>query len=138
MFYLYQRFQCRDNYFFKMKFVFFLYLRLSVSWKENDLTTLTVVVIWLIDWYPQESGYILPYLYIGQTSNNQQTSSSHKKCTAKTMTVYQLPNHENMNHFWVAANLTLHRQHNDRCYWKCWSLYKYLVHFRHKNMVKLN
>jgi hypothetical protein len=28
--------QCRDNYFFKIKFVFFLYLRLSAS-KENDL-----------------------------------------------------------------------------------------------------
>jgi hypothetical protein len=37
LFYLYQRLQCRDNYFFKIKFVFFLYLRLSASWKENDL-----------------------------------------------------------------------------------------------------
>ena len=35
--YLYQRLQCRDNYFFKIKFVFFLYLRLSASSKENDL-----------------------------------------------------------------------------------------------------
>ena len=26
-----------DNYFFKIKFVFFLYLLLSVSWNENDL-----------------------------------------------------------------------------------------------------
>jgi hypothetical protein len=34
---LYQRLQCRDKYFFKIKFVFFLYLRLSVSSKENDL-----------------------------------------------------------------------------------------------------
>ena len=37
LFYLYQRLQCRDKYFFKIKFVFFLYLRLSASWKENDL-----------------------------------------------------------------------------------------------------
>jgi hypothetical protein len=37
LFYLYQRLQCRDNYFFKIKFIFFLYLRLSASWKENDL-----------------------------------------------------------------------------------------------------
>jgi hypothetical protein len=36
LFYLYQRLQCRDNYFFKIKFVFFLYLQLSAS-KENDL-----------------------------------------------------------------------------------------------------
>jgi hypothetical protein len=34
---LYQILQCRDNCFFKMKFVFFLYLLLSASWKENDL-----------------------------------------------------------------------------------------------------
>ena len=31
LFYLYQRLQCRDKYFFKIKFVFFLYLRLSAS-----------------------------------------------------------------------------------------------------------
>ena len=37
LFYLYQRLQCRDKYFFKIKFVFFLYLRLSESSKENDL-----------------------------------------------------------------------------------------------------
>jgi hypothetical protein len=37
LFYLYPRVQYRDNYFFKIKFVFFLYLRLSAS-KENDLT----------------------------------------------------------------------------------------------------
>jgi len=37
LFYLYQGLQCRDNYFFKIKFVFFLYLMLSASWKENDL-----------------------------------------------------------------------------------------------------
>jgi hypothetical protein len=36
--YLYQRLQCTDNYFFKIKFVLFLYLLLSVSWKENDLS----------------------------------------------------------------------------------------------------
>jgi hypothetical protein len=37
LFYLYQRFQCRDNYFFKIKSAFFLYLWLSASCKENDL-----------------------------------------------------------------------------------------------------
>ena len=37
LFYLYQRLQCRDKYFFKIKFVFFLYLLLSASSKENDL-----------------------------------------------------------------------------------------------------
>ena len=31
LFYLYQRLQCRDKYFFKIKFVFFLYLRLSCN-----------------------------------------------------------------------------------------------------------
>jgi hypothetical protein len=36
IFYLYQRPHYRDNYFFKIKSVFFLYLRLSSSWKEND------------------------------------------------------------------------------------------------------
>jgi hypothetical protein len=35
--YLYQRLEYRDNYFFKIKFVFFLYLLLSASWKENNL-----------------------------------------------------------------------------------------------------
>ena len=38
LFYLYQRLQCRDNYFLKIKFVFFLYLLLSASWKENVKT----------------------------------------------------------------------------------------------------
>ena len=28
----------KDNYFFKIKFVLFLYLLLSASWKENDLS----------------------------------------------------------------------------------------------------
>jgi hypothetical protein len=37
LFYLYQRHEYRDNYCFKIKFVFFLYLLLSVSWNENDL-----------------------------------------------------------------------------------------------------
>ena len=31
------RLQCRDNYFFKIKFVFFLYLLLSASWKKTDM-----------------------------------------------------------------------------------------------------
>jgi len=37
LFYLYQRLECRDNYFFKIKFVFFLYLLLSASWEKNDM-----------------------------------------------------------------------------------------------------
>ena len=37
LFYLYQRLEYRENYFFKIKFVFFLNLLLSASWKENDL-----------------------------------------------------------------------------------------------------
>jgi hypothetical protein len=47
---LYQRLQCRDNYFFKIKFVFFLYLRLSASWKENDLP------LCIYFWYQTDSG----------------------------------------------------------------------------------
>ena len=38
LFYLYQRLQCTDNYFFNISFVLFLYLLLSASWKENDLS----------------------------------------------------------------------------------------------------
>ena len=37
LFYLYQRLQCRDNYFFKIKFGFFRYLLLSALWKETYL-----------------------------------------------------------------------------------------------------
>ena len=37
LFYLYQRLQCRDSYFCKIKFVFFFYLQLSATWNENDL-----------------------------------------------------------------------------------------------------
>ena len=37
LFYLYQRLQCREKYFFKIEFVFFLYFRLSASSKENGL-----------------------------------------------------------------------------------------------------
>ena len=53
LFYLYQRLQCRDNYFFKIKFVFFLYLRLSASWKENDLPLFYVYIYF---WYQTDSG----------------------------------------------------------------------------------
>jgi hypothetical protein len=49
LFYLYQRLQCRDNYFFKIKFVFFLYLRLSAS-KESDLP------LCIYFWYQTDSG----------------------------------------------------------------------------------
>jgi hypothetical protein len=38
LFYLYQRLQCTDNYFFKIKFVSFFYILLSASGKENDLS----------------------------------------------------------------------------------------------------
>jgi hypothetical protein len=38
LFYLYQRLQCTDHYLFKIKFVFFVYLLLSASLKENDLS----------------------------------------------------------------------------------------------------
>jgi len=38
LFYLYQKLQCTDNYFFKLKFVLFLYLLLSAWWKENDMS----------------------------------------------------------------------------------------------------
>jgi hypothetical protein len=46
----YQRLQCRDKYFFKIKFVFFLYLRLSASSKENDLP------LCIYFWYQTDSG----------------------------------------------------------------------------------
>jgi hypothetical protein len=46
LFYLYQR----DKYFFKIKFVFFLYLRLSASSKENDLP------LCIYFWYQTDSG----------------------------------------------------------------------------------
>ena len=59
LFYLYQRLQCRDNYFFKIKFVFFLYLRLSASWKENDL------LLCIYFWYQTDSGYEHQYLFSG-------------------------------------------------------------------------
>jgi hypothetical protein len=44
LFYLYRRLQCTDNYIFKIKFVFFLYLLLSASWKENDLSLYISVI----------------------------------------------------------------------------------------------
>ena len=51
LFYLYQRLPCRDKYFFKIKFVFFLYLRLSASSsKENDLP------LCIYFWYQTDSG----------------------------------------------------------------------------------
>jgi hypothetical protein len=56
LFYLYQRFQCRDKYFFKIKFVFFLYLRLSASSKENNLP------LCIYFWYQTDSGYRTPLL----------------------------------------------------------------------------
>ena len=50
LFYLYQRLQCTDNYFFKIEFVFFLYLLLSASRKENELS-------WYISVIRQTVGY---------------------------------------------------------------------------------
>jgi hypothetical protein len=49
-FYLYQRLQCRDKCFLKIKFVFFLYLRLSASSKESDLP------LCIYFWYQTDSG----------------------------------------------------------------------------------
>jgi hypothetical protein len=51
LFYLYQRLQCRDNYFFNIKFVFFLYLWLSASSKENDLPFCIISDIRQTVWY---------------------------------------------------------------------------------------
>ena len=53
LFYLYQRFQFTDNYFFKIKFVLFLYLLLSALWKKNDLS-------WYISIIRQTVGYRTP------------------------------------------------------------------------------
>ena len=50
LFYLYQRLQCRDNYFFKIKFVFFLYLLLSSSWKKKR-SAFNIFLIWQIVGY---------------------------------------------------------------------------------------
>ena len=50
---MYQRIQCTNNYFFKIKFVFFLYLLLSPSWKENNLS-------WYISVIRQTVGYRTP------------------------------------------------------------------------------
>jgi hypothetical protein len=47
--YLYQRLQCRDNYFFKIKFVFFLYLLLSV-YHETKTICLYIFLISDIYW----------------------------------------------------------------------------------------
>ena len=57
LFYLFQRLQCRDNYFFKIKFVFFLYLRLSASSKENDLP------LCIYFWYQTDSGVANTSIY---------------------------------------------------------------------------
>jgi hypothetical protein len=48
LFYLYQRLDYRHNYFFKIKFAFFLYLLLSASWNENDLVFLEEVICYFI------------------------------------------------------------------------------------------
>ena len=52
---MYQRLQCRDNYFFKIKFAFFLYLRLSAS-KGNDLP------LCIYFWYNRQWGTEHHYL----------------------------------------------------------------------------
>ena len=54
LFYLYQSIQCKDKYFFKIKFVFFLYLRLSASSKESDLP------LCIYFWYQTDMGYRTP------------------------------------------------------------------------------
>jgi hypothetical protein len=47
----------RDKYFFKIKFVFFLYLRLSASSKENDLP------LCIYFWYQTDSGVLNTSIY---------------------------------------------------------------------------
>jgi hypothetical protein len=60
LFYLYHRLQCRNNYFFKIKFVFFLYLRLSASSKENDLP------LCIYFWYQTDSVVPNTSIYSGR------------------------------------------------------------------------
>ena len=55
LFDLYQRLQCTDNYVFQIKFVLFLYLLLSASWKEKDLS-------WYISVIRQTVRYRTPVL----------------------------------------------------------------------------
>jgi hypothetical protein len=49
LFYLYQRLQCTDNYFFKIKFVLFLYLLLSVSKSHHERKTTCLNIFLLSD-----------------------------------------------------------------------------------------
>jgi hypothetical protein len=49
-------YQCRDNYFFRIKFVFFLYLLLSAS-KENDL------LLCIYFWYHTDSEVLNTSIY---------------------------------------------------------------------------
>ena len=66
LFYLYQKLQCTDNYFFKIKFVLFLYLLLSASWKKND-----VLPFWIC---------------------NQSATSRSQKNPIKGKSVFKIPN----------------------------------------------
>ena len=59
LFYLYQRHEYRDNYFFKIKFDFFLYLLLSVSWTENDLPIYISVIRHILGY--RTSVFIQPF-----------------------------------------------------------------------------
>jgi hypothetical protein len=59
---LYQRLQCRDKYFFKIKFVFFLYLWLLASSKENDLP------LCIYFWYQTDSGVSNTSIYSAETT----------------------------------------------------------------------
>jgi hypothetical protein len=52
LFYLYQRLECRDNYFFKIKFVFFFYLLLSASWEKKDMPLYISDIIDTGSWMP--------------------------------------------------------------------------------------
>ena len=54
---MYQRLQCRDKYFFKIKFAFILYLQLSASSKENDLP------LCIYFWYQTDSGVPITSIY---------------------------------------------------------------------------
>ena len=65
---MYQRLQCRDKYFFKIEFVFFLYLRLSASSKENYL------LLCIYFWYQTDNTSIYSaspyYNYLSSTASS--------------------------------------------------------------------
>ena len=67
LFYLYQRLQCTDNYFFKIKFVLFLYLLPSASWKET--TCLDIFLLSDRQWGTEHQYLLSRFLHITITYN---------------------------------------------------------------------